>query len=247
MTGKGVNRIRHEGARRRGLTVAAVRRLAPAYLAIDFACDDLADFVSLSEDDHVKLFFAGEPDADGKRPMRDYTPRRWDKASAHFTVEFALHDDPGPATAWAMAAQPGDRIDIGGPRGSMVVGDGHDWLWLIGDEAALPAIGRFLQERPDTAITALIAVAGPDEQIALAASPSHHIQWVHRPSSKGANPAALLAATAALPFPTGDGFIWIAAEAQVAKAIRAHVEERGHPSEWLKAKGYWTIDGAQGD
>lgn len=236
---KGINRVRHEGARRRPLTVTEVRRLASAYLAIEFACDDLADFVSLSEDDHVKLFFAGEPEADGKPPMRDYTPRAWDKAAGRFTIEFALHDDPGPATAWAMAAKPGDRLDIGGPRGSMMVGHGHDWYWLIGDEAALPAIGRFLEERPDAQIHAMIAA----DPIPLAASANHSVQWVQRPADQATDPAPLRDAIADRAFPSGDGFIWIAAEAGVATALREHVEASGHPSEWLKAKGYWTAGG----
>ena len=37
----------------------------------------------------------------------------------------------------------------------------------------------------------------------------------------------------------GDGFIWIAAEAQVTRAVRRAVEARGHPSNRLKAAGYW--------
>ena len=37
----------------------------------------------------------------------------------------------------------------------------------------------------------------------------------------------------------GDGFIWIVAEAQVARAVRRAVEARCHPNNWLKAAGYW--------
>ena len=37
----------------------------------------------------------------------------------------------------------------------------------------------------------------------------------------------------------GDGFIWIAAEAKVARAGRRAVEARGHPSNWLRTAGYW--------
>jgi NADPH-dependent ferric siderophore reductase len=34
--------------------------------------------------------------------------------------------------------QVGDRLDIGGPRGSAVVPDDFDWYLLIGDEARRP-------------------------------------------------------------------------------------------------------------
>ncbi len=39
-------------------------------------------------------------------------------------------------------------LDIGGPRGLAVVPDDFDWYWLIGDETALPAIGRFIEGPP---------------------------------------------------------------------------------------------------
>nr|WP_254602817.1 siderophore-interacting protein [Sphingomonas bacterium] len=56
---------------------------------------DLADFVSLSADDHVKLFLPVEGEADA---MRDYTPRAFDTGLGTMTIDFALHD-AGAATA----------------------------------------------------------------------------------------------------------------------------------------------------
>lgn len=49
----------------------------------------------------------------------------------------------------------------------------------------------------------------------------------------------------ALSFPSGEGYVWIAAEAAVARALRAYViETRGHPREWTKAAGYWSAGAA---
>jgi NADPH-dependent ferric siderophore reductase len=239
----GLTRIRHEGSRRRTLTVVERQQLSPHYLMIRFACVDFEGFESLSEDDHIKLLLDGEPEANGRPPMRDYTPRRWDRKAGTFDIEFALHDDPGPATAWAIGAQPGDKIEIGGPRGSVVIGDVYDWYWLIGDEAALPAIGRFLETRPDATVHVTAAVANADEEIQLAVSASQTVTWVHRPAVLAHGAETLLEAVSNRAFPIGDGFIWIAAEANVAKAIRSHVEAHGHPLDQLKAKGYWSAAG----
>ena len=79
--------------------------------------------------------------------MRDYTPRRFDPAARTLAIDFAVHD-AGPATQWALDSAPGDTIEIGGPRGSLVVSPTFDWWLLIGDETALPAIGRRIEELP---------------------------------------------------------------------------------------------------
>ncbi len=63
--------------------------------------------------------------------------------------------------------------------------------------------------------------------------------WAVRDGS-GDDAAALRQAIEGFTFPPGEGFVWIAAESQVARAIRAYVvEERGHKREWIKAAGYW--------
>ncbi len=244
MADRTTTRLRHEAARRRTLTVVEKRNLTPNYLAIRFACDDFEDFVSASADDHIKLFFAGERSAEGRPPMRDYTPRAFDPATGSFVIEFALHENPGPATAWAIGASEGDRVQIGGPRGSTLIGTGWDWYWLIGDETALPAIARRMEEWPEATITAFVSVTGPDEQPPLPLGPGHAVSWVHRPVEASGDATALLDAIDANPFPDGDGFVWIAAEAGVAKAVREAILSRGHPQTQLKAAGYWTAGAA---
>ena len=56
-----VRRVRHE-LKLRDLTVARIERLGDGFAAITFTGDALADFTSLSFDDHVKFMF---PDAEG--------------------------------------------------------------------------------------------------------------------------------------------------------------------------------------
>ena len=43
-----------------------------------------------------------------------------------------------------------------------------------------------------------------------------------------------------LELPLGEGFVWIAAEAKVARAARDYtVNVRRHSRQWLRASGYW--------
>lgn len=237
MTLRTNQRLRHENAGRRTLTVTSKQQLSDALLAITFACDDWAGFTSAAPDDHIKIFIPGAPFENGKPAMRDYTPRRFDPKTGEFVIEFALHEGPGPVTAWAVAAQIGDTLEIGGPRGSVVIPDDYDWYWLIGDEAALPAIARRLEEWAAKPVTSFAAVTGPGDELALA----RPVNWVHRAAQDAADPAALIDRLGRTAFPAGDGFVWIAAEAGVTRAIREHILSRGHSQTQMKASGYWTL------
>src|SRR5690554_1079168 len=158
-----LQKVRHP-IRTRRLEVRRVAELSPSMRRITLAGDDLAGFLSASFDDHVKLIVpeaAGEePDvpaigpegmifAEGRRKpaMRDDTPRRYDPASNELDIDFVLGHE-GPATDWASQAKPGHPLGIAGPRGSFVVPMTFDWHLLIGDETAIPAIARRLEELP---------------------------------------------------------------------------------------------------
>jgi NADPH-dependent ferric siderophore reductase len=231
-------RHRHD-TRRRLLTVSSIAQVSPRMLRIELTSPELHDFVSLAHDDHIKLLFPEAGDSDGKPAMRDFTPRRFDRARGSLTIDFALHD-AGPATQWAAAARIGDTLQIGGPRGSSVVPDDFDWYLLIGDETALPAIGRRLEELRGgvTAASFVVTAPGAAPQIDTRTAWTPH--WIARdPASDDAT--QLRTALADFVLPPGDGFVWIAAEASVARAIRSYlIDDRRHPKSWTKAAGYWT-------
>lgn len=230
-----VTRIRRE-TRRRMITVAASEQLTPHMLRIRFEAPDLIGFESAAPDDHVKLFV---PTGEG-HAMRDYTPRAFDPERGLLTIDFAVHD-AGPATHWALQARPGHTIEIGGPRGSTMVADDFDWYLLVGDETAIPAIGRRLEEiRGGVSVFAAIVVDTEADRHEFATAASLEVKWLCRAAGEEADSALLQRALAAAALPAGDGYVWIAAEAQVARTLRAFVlETLGHRKEWTKASGYW--------
>lgn len=233
-----IERVRHE-LRRRSLIVESVADITPGMRRIVLKGDDLADFISLAQDDHIKIILPGVG-VGGAEERRDYTPRRYDNAAGSLTIDFALHE-AGPATQWAIDAQPGTPLEIGGPRGSAVVaGSVKRWL-LIGDETALPAIGRRIEESgADTTIAAIAAVVASEEQQSFQTSAALTIRWIYRPLYDATNAEPLIAALAGIDI-LPQTFVWIAAEASVVRAIRAYlVEERGYPLSWIKASGYWV-------
>jgi NADPH-dependent ferric siderophore reductase len=201
------------------------------------AGDDLADFISLGADDHIKIFI---PTADGGEERRDYTPRRYDNTERRLTIDFALHE-AAPVTKWAIDACPGDELEIGGPRGSAVVSKTVKRWLLIGDETALPAIGRRIEESgAGTVVTTIAAVTGPLEEQTFETSAELHLRWAHRPLSQATDATALLKLLSTVDIQP-ETFIWVAAEASVTRDIRAYLLERGCPLGWIKASGYWVF------
>jgi NADPH-dependent ferric siderophore reductase len=227
--------IRHE-PKLRSLQVKSIVRLTPGMLRITFSGEDLSDFISLAFDDHVKIF---APTSSGQVERRDYTPRRYDTHARTLVIDFAVHD-AGPATRWALDARPGDRLQVGGPKSSAVVTtDIQRWL-LIGDETALPAIGRRIEEaKADEQITTVVAMAGPQDHQRFETSAELTALWAYRPLSNANDPSALLSVIKTVDL-RADTFVWIAGEATVARAIRDYiVDETGHPRGWMKTGGYW--------
>ena len=237
-----LRRVRHE-TRRRSLTVEAIERLSQGMLRLIFRSPDLADFSSQSPDDHLKVILPG---ADGETIMRDYTPRAFDRTLGQLTIDFAIHD-AGPATAWALAAKVGDTLTIGGPRGSTILPDGLDWLCLIGDETALPAIGRRIEEaREGLTITSLTIVQSQADIQDLQTKAQWSPYWITRDDGQLTDEAALIERLGEVLPKAGRGFVWVAAEAKVARALRTHlVETVGLDPRQIKASGYW-VSGAEG-
>ncbi|MGD1327333.1 siderophore-interacting protein [Pandoraea pnomenusa] len=250
-------RVRHE-LRMRLLEVRDVEALTPNMRRVTLGGDDLEGFESPGFDDHVKLFFpdpqtgelvlprvgpegvAKPAPGDAPRLMRDYTPRRFDAATRTLVIDFALHDS-GPATEWARSAKPGDRIGVGGPRGSFIIPMNFEGYLLIGDDTALPAISRRLAELPaGSLVFVFVEVDSPADRLRFASDADVVVEWIYREGIPAGQSTALLDALQVATLPDGDPHAWVAAEAGVAKAIRRYlVDERGLNPKWVKAAAYW--------
>jgi len=249
-----VRRVRHP-LKLRLARVARVRRITPSLIRVTLTGDELRDFESASFDDHVKVFFPvdgaihpvmptlgprGPVEVPGAaRPtMRDFTPRRFDADALELDIEFALHD-AGPATNWAAHAAVGQYLGIGGPKGSMIIPLEFEWHLLIGDDTALPAIARRLEELPSGTRALVVAeVANRDAHLEFESRADTEIIWSHR--EDGDN-AGLLAAVKGLPaLPRGPGYVWAAGEAAIVRQIRSLlVTERGIDKARVRAAAYW--------
>lgn len=177
--------------------------------------------------------------------MRDFTPRRYNREALELDIEFALHE-AGPATTWATQATAGQHLGIAGPRGSMVIPAAFDWHWLIGDETALPAIARRLEELPaGTRACTFIIVDDPASQIVFKTQAQLQTIWLDRHEPEDTvNP--FITALQAAPLPTGEGYVWAAGEASAMRAVRQYLcGERNIDKSRIRAAAYWRR-GAEG-
>lgn len=225
-----VQRVRHE-LHRRDVEVVRVEPLGPHFVSVTFHAESLAGFRSDSFDDHVKFMIDGA--APDEPARRDYTPRRFDAARRELTIEFALHGD-GPAANWARQAKVGQRAIIGGPRGSMIIPMDYDWHLLVGDDSALPAISRRLEELP-AGSRAIVIVQAADAagRRELASAAAVEAKWVD-------SGEAMVQALRDLRLPEGEGYAWCAGEAAVMAQLRnVLLAEKQHPKEAMKVAVYW--------
>ena len=182
-----------------------------------------------------------------KPAMRDYTPRRYDPDANELDIDFVL-GHAGPATAWATHAEPGHPIGIAGPRGSLVVPTAFDWHVLIGDETAIPAIGRRLEELPASAQTiVIIRTLAEDGRIELHGECRREIRWVAgEPGEVDTGEGVLLSTVRELGLPgEGQGYVWAAGEYSEIRAVRRHLADvLGVDKSRIRAASYWRREAA---
>jgi len=222
-----IERVRHD-LKLREVTVARIKRVSPGFASITFQGEALADFTSLSFDDHVKFMFN---DASGEQVRRDYTPRRVDTDAREVDIEFALHGHGG-AAEWARNATIGQRAIIGGPRGSMILPLAMDWHLLIGDDSALPAVTRRLEELPAGARVDAVLLVGAADRRTLVTRADARIHWVDSDD-------ALLQVLKELPLQSGAGLAWGGGEAALMARVRQVLVETGMPRQAAKVSAYW--------
>lgn len=251
------------------MEVTGTRRLGPSLVRVTFGGEELRDFSAGGRDQSLSLFLphpgqdapvvpveAGDYSAvfaawralpeDVRAVMRSYTvreQRRADDGSSEVDIDFAVHEDGGPACRWAEQAAPGQKVTVLGPA----VADNTsvrcrppkdtDWVLIWGDETALPAAAAILEWLPaGTRARVWLEVPHAGDRLDLATAADAEITWLVREESA---PSAVEAVRAA-ELPDGAGYAWIAGESGSVKALRRHlVGERGMDRRRVTFVGYW--------
>lgn len=173
---------------------------------------------------------------------RTYTVRAYDAAACTFTVDFVLHGDNGPASAFACQVEIGQTVAINAPRNTkdpMLV-PAAEYL-LIGDLTAVPAIQSMLADMDENARGRVILLLPDSADLPADFTCPPHV--THTVFTGGVEQYAAVTAAARASQPQSeDCYVWIAAEAGLVSALRQLARQEWQlPIERCCAVPYWRL------
>lgn len=180
-------------------------------------------------------------DHSGTFTRRRYSVRSVDEHSDQFTLWICtVHD--GVGSQWVRHAQPGDAVDVIGPRGKIPLDPDADWHLFMGDATGFSAFYRLAQsiEAPGRAIFIVeidhdddARTAEFDEGVGVNAI------FVKRFGRARNDPSGLLSGLGAFAFPAGLGHAYLFGEFSVINVLRTALLDRGLADEQISRKAYW--------
>ncbi|WP_091463483.1 siderophore-interacting protein [Micromonospora inyonensis] len=258
-------------------TVTATRRLSPGFVRVTLGDGRLRDLAPYQLDQRIKIMLpvtgdypaglrAGLPEQgwrhewrsvpDRERPwLRSYTAYRTRPAAGELDLDFYLHQPHGPASCWAVAARPGDRLLLSGPHiRAGQPGYGVQWapgpatrVLIAADETAYPAVRGILPSlAPGVRATILLeAGAAADAATLDDVTAGHSVEVRLRGAARGGTVlTAMVGDWLAEHGPAAAGagsrfYAWIATESSKIAHVRRLFTEAHISPEQVHTQGYW--------
>lgn len=187
-----------------------------------------------------------KPLPDEVRPIvRTYTHRGIDLEKNEIWIDFAVHGDNGPASAWALRAEKGDVLGVMMKEGKTALYPEADHYLLVGDSTAIPVLGAILEDLPEHASgTCIIEVPRKEDEQILYTKSSITFIWLHNENPQ--NGSSLAAKVKEQLLPEENRSAYVAAEFSSVKEIRNYLrKEKGWDAKELYAYSYWKSGEAE--
>ncbi|WP_226500041.1 siderophore-interacting protein [Pseudomonas sp. MWU16-30322] len=199
--------------------------LSPHLMRITLTDPSISGMATWAPDQRIKLFFPAEDGTPAnlaqeegwyarfrsmlasRRPaMRTYTIRHLRAEQGEVDIDFVLHGETGPASRWALHAQPGASLQILAPDSEFSAQDAGGFEWkppqvlkevlLVADATALPAAMGILEELaamyepPRT--QAFFEVDSAQDMLSVPDWPGLTVQWLVRDQAPATVAGALM-------------------------------------------------------
>ncbi|MFC0107401.1 siderophore-interacting protein [Kibdelosporangium aridum] len=242
--------------------VARTCRISENFVTVTVAGDELAQFEPQGYDQCVRLFFRRDGQDELTMPtfsnnawlaqflltrvahrpwVRNYTVRAFRTDQLEMDIEFALHGDTGPASAFATRAKPGDPVGIFDEGIGYRPPENSAWQLLVADESAVPAVLAILDNAPDTLhADVYLEVPHSNDFRELDTAPNVKVQWLARNGSGDIPGKLALDTVKSATLPSDLDYVWVAGESGLATGVRRFlVQERGIAKSTVTFLGYW--------
>lgn len=195
---------------------------------------------------HIKLFFPKPhqsvivlpklgpkgpiwPPPEQKPVVRTYSICEIDEQAQSLSVEFVLHDEPGPASDWARQARPDQQIGLAGPGPALpVLTPTERPLLLLGDLSARPAMEAILGAVETTRRGVGLCIVDSKEEILDLPTPERFdLRWSVGSVQKAAElvESGALNQLIALIDPTSPPYLWVAGEHRFVVQVRDYLRK----------------------
>ncbi|WP_251151650.1 siderophore-interacting protein [Cellulosimicrobium sp. Marseille-Q4280] len=270
------------------LEVVGSKRVSPHVVRVTLGGEGMDHFTPMGYDQWFRLFLT-RPDQDAlslptrssglwyvqylatpraRRPfVRSYTVRAVRPDLREMDVDFVVHGDEGPASRFALTAEPGERVGLLDQGVGYNPRVAHDWTLVVADETGLPAVAGICESLPDDARGLAIvevpdladvqdfrvpagvelrwiarADGAPTAEV-LADVPSADVPAADVPGADGGHalPGRLaLDAVLAAELPSAPVYAYAVGESSLVTGVRRHlVNDRGVPKTHVDFVGYW--------
>lgn len=239
-------------------SLKAKEYLTPHYIRITLG-GDVSDYKNTTIGDNNKIFIPPVgvkevhlpkldaennqmiPPAQEVAPfVRTYTHNGIDLDKNELTIDFVNHGVNGPASAWALNAQIGDKLGVGirtAPK--ELFPKDADWFLLVGDATAIPVLSAILKTLPKSAKgVCIIEVPTKEDEQTLQTDAEIVFIWLHNEQPE--NGSKLSEIVKKVQIPNVDKFGYVACEFSSVKEIRNYLrKDLGWTSGELFAYSYW--------
>ncbi|MFP8892595.1 MULTISPECIES: siderophore-interacting protein [Chryseobacterium] len=229
-------------------TVKNKQYLTPHLIRVIFDIDDSqAELLShVRSGSNNKIFVPAEK---GSTPLiRTYTNRKIDLENRELSIDFVAHGDNGPASAWALKANPGDVLEIGMKESTKPLIPDADFYLMAGDATALPVICAIAEQFPSYVRAKIILeVAGKEDELMLCSAADISVEWLYNLHPEQGSMLAEVVKSVQFPSGVLKEYVYIAAEYTTVHELRTYFKTNlKWDTQALYTCSYWRAGQPEG-